>query len=280
VPLAAPTPIAEGQVLTFSAGQWQPRPLPAAAVTDLDGDLGGALDNNRLAALQGVPLAAPQPIGEGEVLTFSEGQWQPRSLPEAPVPDLAGDLTGPVTGNRLTALQGVPLNAPDPEADQILRFINGSWVAVDLPAAGPAPAPSGQFVGRGSAEDFEIVAAGEVRVTLANGQGQAQTVPAAGGYGGLRSLTPRVNKRQPTQVLIPLRAAVENAEKLPNYIVKLTPIWQESTQFGFAPYLLEQVKAEGKRIDFTVLLLAAQQIGDGEFQLAFQVEVSRFADRS
>ncbi|MEL4178317.1 hypothetical protein [Roseateles sp. PN1] len=280
VPLAAPLPIGEGEVLTFSAGQWQPRSLPEAPVTNLAGDLGGALDNNRLAALQGVPLAAPLPIGEGEVLTFSEGQWQPRSLPEAPVPDLAGDLTGPVTGNRLTALQGVPLNAPDPAPDQILRFINGSWVAVDLPAAGPAPAPSGQFVGRGSAEDFEIVAAGEVRVTLANGQGQAQTVPAAGGYGGLRSLTPRVNKRQPTQVLIPLRAAVENAEKLPNYIVKLTPIWQESTQFGFAPYLLEQVKAEGKRIDFTVLLLAAQQIGDGEFQLAFQVEVSRFADRS
>ncbi|MBT9491862.1 MAG: hypothetical protein IV107_05850 [Paucibacter sp.] len=250
----------------------------------LGGDLSGTLDNVLIDSLQGVPLAAPAPITEGQVLTFSAGQWQPRPLPAAPppapLPDLAGDLTGPVTNNRLAALQGVPLNAPNPAADQILRFVNGNWVAVDLPAPGPAPAPTGQFVGRGSAEDFQIVAAGEVRVTLSNGQGQAQMVPAAGGYGDLRSLTPRVNKRQPTQVLIPLRAAVQNAAELPNYIVKLTPIWQESTQFGFAPYLLEQVKAEGKRIDFTVLLLAAEQIVEGEFQLAFQVEVSRFADRS
>jgi hypothetical protein len=292
VPLAAPARITEGQVLTFSAGQWQPRTLPAAPpppppptpVPDLTGDLTGPVTNNRLAALQGVPLAAPTRITEGQVLTFSAGQWQPRTLPAAPppppVPDLAGDLAGPVTNNRLAALQGKPLNAPNPGGDQILRFVNGSWIAVDLPAPGPAPGPTGQFVGRGSAEDFQIVAAGEVRVTLSNGQGQAQMVPAAGGYGELRSLTPRVNKRQQTQVLIPLRAAVENSEKLPNYIVKLTPIWQESTQFGFAPYLLERVKADGRRIDFTVLLLAAEQIVDGEFQLAFQVEVSRFADRS
>ncbi|WP_310388573.1 hypothetical protein [Roseateles sp.] len=191
----------------------------------LGGDLSGTLDNVLIDSLQGVPLAAPAPITEGQVLTFSAGQWQPRPLPAA-------------------------------------------------------PAPTGQFVGRGSAEDFQIVAAGEVRVTLSNGQGQAEMVPAAGGYGGLRSLAPRINRRQPTQLLIPLRAAVENAERLPNYIVKLTPIWQESTQFGFAPYLLERVNAEGNRIDFTVLLLAAQQLVEGEFQLAFQVEVSHFADRS
>lgn len=283
VPLAAPTPIAEGQVLTFSAGQWLPRSLPAAPATPippLAGDLTGAIGGNRIAALQGVPLAAPTPIAEGQVLTFSAGQWLPASLPAAPpptpIPNLAGDLVGPIAGNQLTALQGVPLNAPNPAADQILRFVNGAWVAVDLPAAPPA---TGQFVGRGTAEAYEIVAAGEVRVTLTNGQGQAQMVPAPAGYGGLRALTPRVNRRQQSQVLVPLRAAVQNAADLPNYIVKLTPIWQEATQFGFVPYLLERVTAEGGRIDFTVLLLAAQQIVEGEFQLAFQVEVSRFANR-
>ncbi len=283
VPLAAPAPITAGQVLTFNAGQWQPRALPAPppppAIPNLAGDLTGAIGANRLAALQGVPLAAPAPITEGQVLTFSAGQWQPRALPAPPaLPNLAGDLAGPIGGNRLAALQGRALNAPNPQADQILRFVGGAWIAADLPAPPPpAPAPTGQFVGRGTAAPYQIVAAGEARVLLVNTQGQVTMDPAGGGYGDLQA---RRAVAQGTQARIDFTATVKDATKLPQYIVKLTPIWQDGTKFGFQPYLLERVRTEGNdQIFFTVLLLAAQQLDRGEFNLAFQVEVSRFADR-
>lgn len=294
VPLAASGPIGEGEVLTFSAGEWLPRALPPAPVPapapEPAGDLLGPLDNNRLTALQGVPLVAPAPLTEGDVLTFTAGQWQARALPlpppppPAPTPDLVGDVIGPVDNNRLAALQGQVLDAPTPSSGQVLSFLDGRWVAADLPAPPPAPTPApapadGDFVGRSSPEPYEIVAAGEVRITLDNGNGVSEMVPANGGYGRLRALKPRSNRRVLEQVQIPLQAAVPDAAKLPNYIVKLTPIWQESTAFGFTPYLLERVSADGDRIAFTVLLRAEQQIVDGTFQLAFQVEVSRFADR-
>jgi hypothetical protein len=48
-------------------------------------------------------------------------------------------------------------------------------------------------------------------------------------------------------------------------------------KFGFRLYLLDTVKTEGRdEIDFSVLLVADQQILDGTFAFRFQVEVSRF----
>ena len=72
-------------------------------------------------------------------------------------------------------------------------------------------------------------------------------------------------------------ASVTDAEKLPNYIVKLTPIWVEGLKIGYRLYLEGAVKVTGANaIEFQVRVLADSQIVDGSFPLAFQVEVSRF----
>ncbi len=277
VPLAAASPITEGQVLTFEGGMWVPKDLPPPApLPDLAGDVSGPIATNRLASIHGVPLAEVATVSEGQVLTVSGGLWVPRPVPApppvvTPLPNLAGDLTGPINANRLANLQGRPLNAPTPQANQVLRFVNGSWTAVDLPD--PAPAPAGQFVERGTPDPYQIVAAGEVRI-VASGSGGTLTMLPAPGYGKLDGkLAPGTGNQLPVN----FTARVSGAKKLPNYIVKLTPVWVEGAKVGFRLYLNGAVTATGTNaIGFQVLLVADSQIVDGTFRLGFQLEVSRF----
>ena len=276
VPLGAASPIADGQVLTYEGGEWLPKdlpPAPAPVVPPLAGDVAGPIGANRIGSLQGRPLNAPTPSAS-QVLTFDNGQWVPKDLPAVPAPPaptLAGDVVGPVGANQLAGLQGRPLNAPNPSADQVLRFVGGTWTAVDM----PAPAPAGQFVERGNSERYQIVAAGEIRIVVVNG-GPISTMQPASGYGKLDGSAAVVNGAQPEVMMVGFKAAVTDALKLPNYIVKLTPIWVEGMKVGFRLYLEEAVKASGNGIRFQVRVIADSQIVDGSFPLAFQVEVSRY----
>lgn len=190
------------------------------------------------------------------------------------LPALGGDLSGTIDDARIQSLQGRKLNAPNPAADQVLRFTKGEWRAVDLPAA---PAPAGQFVGRGTREPYQIVAAGEVRVVLRKGKPTTTMIPSPRGYGRLVGSGTQIDPQESLQEVVEFSAVVKDADKLPNYIVKLTPVWTEGMKFGFQPYLLEGVKTDGAdTINFRVLLVAEQQILDGNFTLRLQVEVSRF----
>ena len=247
----------------------------------LGGDLSGTLDDARIDSLQGIPLGTASPITEGQVLTFESGQWVPKDMPPAPapvIPALAGDVVGPIGANQLGSLQGQPLNAPSPSAGQVLRFIGGAWTAVDLPATAPppAPAPTGQFVERGNAARYQIVAAGEIQIVVVDG-GPISTMQPAPGYGKLNGKASSVDTGDQRHLMVEFRASVTDAEKLPNYIVKLTPIWVEGLKIGFRLYLEGAVKVTGANaIEFQVRVLADSQIVDGSFPLAFQVEVSRF----
>jgi len=269
-PLLASSPLADGQVLTFEAGAWIAREV---TLPELGGDVSGAAGANRIDALQGVPLATASPLVDGQVLTFEAGQWIPRAV-EVVLPDLAGDIQGPPGATVIAQLQGSRVDAAAPAEGQVLRFSAGAWVAAELPEAPPAPA--GQFVGRGTPEPYQIVAAGEVQLTLRDSRARGAVAPP-GGYGELEVVGAEVDRQAQTNAVINLRARVEDAEKLPNYIVKLTPIWSEVTKFGFRLYLLDKVRTEGRElIDFRVLLVADQQIVDGSLAFRFQVEVSRF----
>ncbi len=274
IPVVTGSPLVDGQVLTFEGGQWVPRAM-TPVLPDLAGDLVGPIGATLLlSGLQGRKLNAANPA-PGQILRFVGNEWVAVNMPvapPAPTPTLAGDLPGPISANLLLAsLQGKKLNAPNPLADQVLRFVAGEWRAVDLPAV-PPPAPEGQFVGRGTPDPYQIVAAGEVRVARVRTRLTTTMIPAPTGYGELSGQPPTVNLQQ---ITVELSAVVKSAEKLPNYIVKLTPVWTEAMKSGFQPYLLEGVKAAGDAITFRVMLLTDQLL-DGNFALRFQVEVSRF----
>ncbi|MDM0001807.1 hypothetical protein QTI24_24580 [Variovorax sp. J22P240] len=277
VPLVLGSPMVDGQVLTFDSGQWTPRDVDTT-LPDLGGDVGGAPAANEITRLQGHLLNARAPAAN-QMLRFVGNQWVPVDVPvAAPVPDLAGDVSGTMGTNRLDSLQGRTLNAPNPAADQVLGFVSGEWRAIDLPAPPPAPPTiTGRFVGRGTAEAYEIVAAGEVHLALRNGQVATTMQPSPAGYGRLMARGTPVDQQEFLQEVIDFRATVQDARGLPNYIVKLTPIWTSGMTFGFRLFLLDELRIEGENlIDFRVLLLADQQILRGEFAFRFQVEVSRF----
>ena len=281
VPLAATSPITEGQVLTFESGQWVPKdlpPAPAPVTPPLVGDVVGPIGANQLGSLQGRPLNAPSPLAD-QVLRFVNGAWiaadlpPPAPAPVPPLPTLAGDLIGVLGANQLGSLQGRPLNAPSPLADQVLRFVNGAWTAVDL----PPPAPAGQFVERGTSDPYQIVAAGEIRIIVNRGQPTSTMRPTPSGYGKLDGQAVPVSTGATDQLMVEFKASVAGARKLPNYIVKLTPVWVEGMKNGFRLYLDEAVNVTGSNaIGFKVRVIADSQIVDGSFPLAFQVEVSRF----
>jgi hypothetical protein len=272
VPLASARRLADGQVLTVAGGRWVPAPPPPPVVPPLGGDVTGALGANAVARLQGRVLNAPNPA-PNQILRFVADQWVPVDLPAPPlsVPPpsvLAGDVTGAVGTNVISRLQGRVLNAPNPGPDQILRFVGDQWAAVDLPAA------AGQFVGRGTRAPYEIVAAVEVRMVVTNGAVTVTTDPRGGGYGSLVAVAGNLVTERLVDVT--LQAAVAQPTTLPNYIVKLTPVWSEANTFRFHPYLFERVRPADTGVTLIVRLSTEQQIRDGQFLLRFHVEVSRY----
>jgi hypothetical protein len=206
----------------------------------LGGDLSGTLADARIESLQGIPLAATSPVTNGQVLTFEDGQWLPKDLPPPPPP---------------------PAPAPAPPAPT---------------PAPPPPVPAGQFVDRGTASPYQIVAAGEVRILSVNRNATLTLLPAPG-YGKLDAKVVPNTGSDLTQMLVTFFAAVADAKKLPHYIVKLTPVWVEGAKVGFRLYLNGSATITGTdTISFQVLIVADSQIVDGTFPLGLQLEVSRF----
>lgn len=81
------------------------------------------------------------------------------------LPSLAGDVVGPIGGNRVNAFAGGTLPAAVGNG-QVLQFNAGAWVPTALPTT------SGQFVGRGSAQPYTIVAAGTFEFTITPAGGE------------------------------------------------------------------------------------------------------------
>jgi hypothetical protein len=131
-------------------------------------------------------------------------------------------------------------------------------------------------VGRGTADLYEIVAAGEVHLELRGGAATATMKPSPG-YGKLVAKGTKVVASRNTQEWVTVTASVTDAGKFPNYIVKLTPMWRDGQAFAFRLYLDEVVKIASAAISFRVLVLGDQSlIADNVMEFWFQVEVSRY----
>jgi len=248
----APQP---GQVLTFgklsSGGNgWLPA-TPSAGVSP------------------GTTVVAQQQFGMGPVVGSAAAYA--RADHNHGTPALGGDVQsvgGSTTPTvRVVALQGVGVRALAPQREQVLAFDGQAWT----PATLPAPT-TGSFVDRG-AGPYALVAAGHARVTVGRTAAAASTTMLTR-YGDLDGAPPQLAGQE---VRIRFGAAVRDADNpKAGYIVKLTPVWLDSSKIEFSPYLLHAVRPEGSRnILFSVRLRLAESPPEGTV-LEFQIEVSRF----
>ena len=80
-----------------------------AGLISLNGDLGGTLNSQLVLGLQGRPVLNVAPA-TGQILTWNGVAWIPGSLsvvlPVGNLPNLAGDVTGPITSNAVSTLTG------------------------------------------------------------------------------------------------------------------------------------------------------------------------------
>jgi hypothetical protein len=121
------------------------------------------------------------------------------------------------------------------------------------------------------------VVAGELRIVATLGNGVLTVLPP-GGYGKPDGKVVSIAGADQNEMLLTLKASVVSADKLPNYIVKLTPVWLEGTKVGFRLYLNGAVRVTGPdSIGFEVLVVGDSQLVDGTFVLGIQLEVSRYA---
>jgi hypothetical protein len=273
VKLLAASPLVNGQVLTVQGGHWVPKALPPPPpLPALGGDLSGPIADASVDKLQGVPLVNTSPLVNGHVLTVQAGRWVPKALPPAPppptpapLPALAGDVTGAITGNTIGELQGVPVKADSPKEGEVLYFDGDEWVPNDVSAAL-------QFVGRGTALPYQIIAAAEV--SLRAGSESGVSVQIDHRYGELD--IDKAGLDGASMARIEFLVGAPDADQFTGYDVKLTPIFLKSS---FQLYLGDRVKQESATRIRVVVLVAAGKLDPNGTDFAFQMEISRYGEK-
>ncbi|MFN7803711.1 MAG: hypothetical protein ACK5TO_06845, partial [Planctomycetaceae bacterium] len=156
IEVESPATVTPGAVLTLDSSsgvnRWTPQlpvPTPIPSLPNLQGDVTGSLQNNQVAKVQGLPVAAPPvlPAQDDEVLLVRSGQWTRGLLPSAD-----GDVTGPWNGLKVAKLGGVPLQIP--QTVPANRFLgvnvddpsNPKWEARTVDLTGDVTGESGSTV--------------------------------------------------------------------------------------------------------------------------------------
>ena len=147
---------AEGQVLTFTAGKWQPA-TPAAG-----GGGGGSAPSPSATVTAATSFGLT--ANGGTSLNYARAD---HTHGTPPAPTLAGDVTGATNVSKVVAIQGVSVDATKPTTTgQLLGFdaALNRWKPVAPPAAAVGPAAATNVVTRPSElSEYSIVAAGVLR---------------------------------------------------------------------------------------------------------------------
>jgi hypothetical protein len=155
------------------------------------GDVVGDPGANALRAIQSVPIVpTPGGLQDNFVLTFKNNSWQGAALPAVPPPviTLAGDVQGAPGSNEIKQLQGRTVTAPNPQAGQVLTFLNNAWQNENLPAAPPPPNLGGDVQGAPGANEVKKLQGKDVTapnpqpgqvLTFLNNAWQNENLPAA-----------------------------------------------------------------------------------------------------
>jgi hypothetical protein len=238
----------------------------AAAPADLAGDAQGPITSNAVNKVRGIDVITTG-ASPGHVLRYRAGpaRWQPEAFPTIPtaatsvtaetafgmassvgtstayaranhthgtplLPDLIGDANGPIISNTVTSIRGVNVITTGAATDMLLGFDGTSWRPVAAPTA------TGQFVGRGAAAGYAIVAAGAFAFRLVPGDGantQITGTPVSA-YNGLASVARDTGDPIDTYYFTFNGLPATGAEK--RYVVKLTPWWTSESKNGFMLY--------------------------------------------
>ena len=274
-PLEAREPQA-GQVLTFvvesEGGAWRPV-NPGGGIGELSGDVVGPSNATTTARLRGIDVTYyPDLPSDGQVLTFVSfgdnegGMWQNRD-PQTSARELGGDVVGDPGSTAIERLQNVPVEAREPQPNQVLTFRvdddQGRWVAADAQQGNPLDEAAVTHPPQAGA--YQIVAAGVVR---GSGNRRSNT------YNGLVS-----------RVIDNGRVMLTFDEyKMPDdfmYIVKALPVINERIRemldFRAPVVAFEQFTDEG----FVLFVSLDNQPADPGLleQLELMVEVSRYEFR-
>lgn len=234
--------------------------------------------------------------------------------PDAPpVPDLGGDLSGPVDDARIESLQGIPLVAGSPLVDgYVLTLQGGQWMPMALPAPPPPPTPAptgaptpaptptpGPTAAPTPAPTFaptpaptatpapppvdpQAVRRGNERFYEIAAAGQVRFKPFPEDPATV-SVGPAYNHPQPVEkevsgdtVRVAFVVKLEDADKYKGFCVKLTPIL---SKYRFLLYLRGPVEIlSDTAIRFDVLVVCLQGDIDDAMDFAFQMEVSRWEE--
>lgn len=151
------------------------------------------------------------------------------------LPSLAGDAVGAIGGNTVNRVRGVDVVTTGASSGQLLGFNGTSWV--------PTAAPASQFVARGAAQAYTIVAAGSVEFPITLGTGGAppslSTATMLTSYNGLAVAG--------TYTAAGFRFTFTGFRVGALYIVKLTP-WApkgSGADNPFIAYFADFVNASG-----------------------------------
>lgn len=243
-----------------------PDPIPGhkadTSAHTLVGDVSGTTGANRIGRLQNQPVNAGSPQN-GQVLTFSGGQWQPMPPAGGGATNLSGDARGPSSATTVVALQGRSVSGDEPAEGDALVFNGDTWT----PGAGPWV---GHPANRG---EYQIVAAGLIQFDF--GSSEVQTVrPNQTQYNNLFPGTIDSGERIVGFSFDDYQRPEIDDPKGHRYIVKVTPWYQANDDEVLKPenYFIVAVREFRDEILLTVVPLPGSEGMRGRIM----IEVSRY----
>ena len=138
VNLSTTLPSIENQVYAFQNNQWVPKTL-LEILPPLNGDVQGSYNNNTVTKIRNRNVSSAQPT-DGQVLTWvaSRNEWEPATITQqGPIPDLNGDVSGPIANNTVTKIRNRSVSDAQPTNDQVLAWSgsNNRWEPTTLTPA-------------------------------------------------------------------------------------------------------------------------------------------------
>jgi hypothetical protein len=123
VNLSTTLPSIENQVYAFQNNQWVPKTL-LEILPPLNGDVQGSYNNNTVTKIRNRNISNIQPT-DGQVLTWvaSRNEWEPATITQqGPIPDLNGDVSGPIANNTVTKIRNRNVSNTQPTNGQVLAW--------------------------------------------------------------------------------------------------------------------------------------------------------------